>query len=115
MMCVVLKPFLSNGVDFVRDELVDGGQFRNVNVLLSQRFLRYATQDEVASAQFEGEKDESSEAEEPEESAQGSSDDTAGPSMPSPKKTLKAGAAHTTRAVKKKAKSLKAKVKTRRR
>lgn len=74
MLCVVMKPFVSNRVDFVRDQLVEGGEFRNVEVLLSQRYIRHATSDEIQSARFEGD--------EPEEEVV----ETA----PQPKKKLKA-------------------------
>lgn len=57
MMCVVNKDFLGGGEDFVRNQLVDGAQFRNVQVLLSQRFLRVATPDEIASARPEDDVD----------------------------------------------------------
>lgn len=54
MMCVCLKNFTGNGEDFVRNQLVDGGQFRNEQTLITQRFLRQATQDEIDSAVEEG-------------------------------------------------------------
>lgn len=55
MMCVCIKNFTGNGEDFVRNQLVDGSQFRNEQVLISQRYLRPATQDEIDSAVEEGE------------------------------------------------------------
>ena len=51
MMCVVMKDFLGGGEEYVRNEVVDGGIFRNEAVLISTRFLRPATQDEVQSAE----------------------------------------------------------------
>lgn len=50
MQCVVQKDFLGGGVSYVRNQLVEGDQFRNVGVLISQRYLRPATPDEIASA-----------------------------------------------------------------
>jgi len=55
MMCVVQKEFTGAGEDFVRRQLVDGSRFRNEAVLISQRFLRPATSEEIASARFEDE------------------------------------------------------------
>lgn len=53
MMCVVQKEFTGAGEQFVRHQLVDGSMFRNEQVLITTRFLRPATQDEIASARFE--------------------------------------------------------------
>lgn len=55
MMCVVQKEFVGAGESYVRNQLVDGSQFRNESVLITTRYLRPATQDEVASARFEDE------------------------------------------------------------
>lgn len=57
MMCVVLKNFIGAGEDFVRNQLVDASMFRNAQVLITQRYLRPATQDELASARLEGDPD----------------------------------------------------------
>lgn len=54
-MCVVQKEFVGAGEEYVRNQLVDGRTFRNEQVLISQRFLRPATPDEIASAKFEDE------------------------------------------------------------
>lgn len=50
MDCVVIKPFLGGGVDYVQNQLVDAMIFRNASSLISQRYLRPATQDEINSA-----------------------------------------------------------------
>lgn len=55
MMCVALKEFTAGGEDIIRNQLVDGEQFRNLPVLISQRFIRPATEREIASARFEDE------------------------------------------------------------
>ena len=55
MMCVVQKDFVGAGEEFVRNQLIDGGQFRNEQTLISQRYLRPATPDEIASARPEDE------------------------------------------------------------
>lgn len=55
MMCVVQRDFLGAGVNYVRNQLIDGSVFRNEPVLISQRILRPATPDEIASARLEGE------------------------------------------------------------
>lgn len=55
MMCVVTKDFVGAGENYVRDQLVDGGLFRNAQVLISQRFLRPATPDEIENATYEEE------------------------------------------------------------
>lgn len=52
-MCVALKDFTGNGEDFVRNQLVDGGLFRNEQTLISTRFLRPATKEEIDSAVME--------------------------------------------------------------
>ncbi len=57
MMCVVQKDFVGAGENFVRNQLIDGGMFRNEQVLISQRYLRPATPDEIRSARLEGEED----------------------------------------------------------
>lgn len=50
MLCVVQKPFKGNGEEFQRDQLVDAKQFRNADILVGQRYMRPATQDELESA-----------------------------------------------------------------
>lgn len=55
MMCVVQKEFVGAGEAFVRNQLVDSAQFRNGQVLITTRYLRPATQDEIESARFEDE------------------------------------------------------------
>lgn len=50
MLVVVQKPFKGNGIDFIRDQLIDANQFRNKDILLGQRFFRPATEDEINSA-----------------------------------------------------------------
>lgn len=50
MMCVVQKPFTGNGEDFQRNQLIDASGFRNHQALISQHYLRPATQDEINSA-----------------------------------------------------------------
>lgn len=50
MMCVVQKPFVGNGQQWERNELVEASQFRNADILVGQRFLRHATQDEIDTA-----------------------------------------------------------------
>lgn len=51
MMCVVTKDFLGAGVNYVRNQLIDGAVFRNEQVLISQRFLRPATQVDLDQAE----------------------------------------------------------------
>ena len=53
MMCVVTKDFVGAGTEFVRNQLVDGNMFRNEQVLITARYLRQATPDEIASARLE--------------------------------------------------------------
>jgi hypothetical protein len=53
MMCVAQKPFTGNGVDYIRNELVDGSLFRNEQTLITQRILRPATKEEIESAVVE--------------------------------------------------------------
>ena len=53
MLCVVTKEFLGGGEEYVRNQLVDGSLFRNEQVLISQRFLRPATDAEIKSARYE--------------------------------------------------------------
>ena len=55
MMCVVIKNFVGAGEDYVRNQLIDASVFRNAQVLITQRFMRPATQDEIQSARFEDE------------------------------------------------------------
>ncbi len=52
MMCVVTKAFTGNGEEFGRNELIDGSQFRNESVLISQRFLRPATNEDIEAAEL---------------------------------------------------------------
>lgn len=49
-LCVVQKPFLGAGDNYVRDQLVDSDIFRNGDVLISQRYLRPATRSEIDNA-----------------------------------------------------------------
>lgn len=51
MMCVVQKEFTGAGENFVRNQLIDGSQFRNEQVLITQRFLRPATPEDIQSAE----------------------------------------------------------------
>lgn len=56
MMTVVQKDFVGAGENFVRNQLVDSSQFGRIEqVLITQRFLRPATEDEISSARFEDE------------------------------------------------------------
>lgn len=50
MMCVALKDFTGNGEHVIRNQLVDGEEFRNVQNLLTSRYLRFASQDEIENA-----------------------------------------------------------------
>ena len=53
MMCVALKNFMGAGEDIVRNQLIDGGIFRNEQTLINQRFIRPATKEEIETARFE--------------------------------------------------------------
>lgn len=56
MLCVVQKPFGGpDGRRFETNELIEAGAFRNRNALVDQRYLRLATQEEIASAVDEDE------------------------------------------------------------
>lgn len=50
MMCVALKDFVANGDEILRNQLVDAKDFRNGQTLVTTRYLRPATQDEIESA-----------------------------------------------------------------
>lgn len=50
MDCVVIKPFIGNGLQHERNMLVDASAFRNADALISNRYLRVASADEIASA-----------------------------------------------------------------
>jgi hypothetical protein len=53
MMCVAMKDFVAAGEDIIRNQLVDGSQFRNVPALIATRYLRPATTEEIKSARYE--------------------------------------------------------------
>ena len=55
MLVVVTKPFTVNGIDFIRNQLVDGSQFPKVQQLVAQHYVRAATADEIATATYEDE------------------------------------------------------------
>lgn len=57
MMCVAMKDFVGNGEDVVRNQLVDGDTFRNIENLLTARYLRPASHDEIENATLVGEED----------------------------------------------------------
>lgn len=50
MLCVVQKPFRGPEGMVERDELVDPSGWRNGMLLIDQRYMRPATQDEIESA-----------------------------------------------------------------
>ena len=50
MMCVVQKAFVGHGEEFSPNQLIDGGMFPKVQQLISQHYLRPATESEIASA-----------------------------------------------------------------
>jgi hypothetical protein len=50
MKCVVIKEFVGAGQKYVRNQLIDSEPFRNAQVLITQRYMRPATQEEIASA-----------------------------------------------------------------
>ena len=55
MHCVVQKPFSGNGVDYQSNWLVDTGSWpiRRRDQLISQRFIRIASEEEISSASEE--------------------------------------------------------------
>jgi hypothetical protein len=55
MHCVVQKPFSGNGVDYQSNWLVDTGSWpiRRRDQLISQRFIRIASDEEISSASEE--------------------------------------------------------------
>ncbi len=54
MMCVVIKPFLGAGVEYIPNQLVDGSELKGKEqVLITTRHLRPATLDEIQNAQLE--------------------------------------------------------------
>jgi hypothetical protein len=58
MMCVVIKPFMGGGVQYISNQLVDGGLFgRKEQVLITARHLRLASPDEVSNARLEDDED----------------------------------------------------------
>ncbi len=52
MHCVVQKPFSGNGVDYQSNWLIDTGSWpiRRRDQLISQRFIRIASDEEISSA-----------------------------------------------------------------
>ena len=52
MHCVVQKPFHGNGIDYKSNWLIDtdGWESRRRNQLLSQNFIRVASDEEISSA-----------------------------------------------------------------
>lgn len=54
MMCVVTKAFLGGGREYVPNELIDAAVFGpKTQTLITTRFLRQATQDEIENARYE--------------------------------------------------------------
>ena len=55
MHCVVQKPFSGNGVDYQSNWLIDTGSWpiRRRDQLISQRFIRIASDEEISSASEE--------------------------------------------------------------
>jgi hypothetical protein len=55
MHCVVQKPFHGNGIDYKSNWLIDtdGWKSRRRNQLISQNFIRVASEEEISSASEE--------------------------------------------------------------
>lgn len=50
MLCLVLKGFNAAGEDLIPGQLIDASEYRNREKLISARYMRMATSQEVASA-----------------------------------------------------------------